>query len=150
MASQPRQPADAGRSSPNMSLSESPTDSEILAVVDSWVDDLEREDYHAAYSRTEHDPYYSWTPDLIRAVVEGYGLPEPHPCGEIFKVTARQTATGKQHYRTVDRTDIPASSIAEVWYDLPLNGEWSDLTVTFRVESRGDATVLVLEQIHVF
>ncbi|GAB4217658.1 MAG: hypothetical protein OHK0012_22890 [Synechococcales cyanobacterium] len=133
-----------------MILSKSPTDSEILALIDCWVDDLVREDYHTAYSRTDHDPCYSWTPDLIRAVIEGYGLPEPHPCGEIFRVTARQTATGKQHYRTVDRTHIPQTSIAEVWYDLPLNGGWSDLTVTFRVEPRDAATVLVLEQIHVF
>ncbi len=133
-----------------MTFSESPTDSEIFTVVESWVDDLAREDYDTAYSRTEHNPYYGWTPDLIRAVIEGYGLPELHPCGEVFKVTARQFAKGKQHYRTVDRTDIPDSSLAEVWYDLPLNGEWSDLTVTFRLELRGGTPVIVLEQIHVF
>jgi len=35
-------------------------------------------------------------------------------------------------------------------YDLPLNGNWSDLTATFRVEARADATELILQEIHVF
>lgn len=134
----------------NIILSTSPTDSEILALVESWVDDLAREDFDVAYSRTEHDPYYAWTPQLIRSVIAGYGLSAPHPSGEKFKVTSRQRATGQPHNLTVDRINKPDSSIAEVWYDLPLNGEWSDLTATFRVEVRGETSVLILEQIHVF
>jgi len=130
--------------------SQPPTDAEIIAVVEAWVDDLAREDYNSAYSRTDHDPYYGWTPSLIRAVVEGYGLPEPHRSGEVFKVTDRNTATGNPHYRTVERIEIPDSSLAEVWYDLPLNGEWSDLTATFRVSLRDGRWHIVLEQIHVF
>ena len=133
-----------------MEFSSPPTDAEILMVVESWVDDLTREDYATAYSRTEHDPYYAWTPDLIRAVIEGYGHPEPHPCGEVFKVTPRQSAKGRQYNRLVERTDIPDSSIAEVRYDLPLNDEWSDLTATFRIEMRDVAAVIILEEIHVF
>ena len=130
--------------------SQPPTDAEILAVVDAWVDDLACEDYDTAYARTKHDPYYAWTPDLIRAVIEGYGLPESHPSREVFKVTDRNFAKGRPHYRTVERLEIPDSSLAEVWYDLPLNGEWSDLTATFRVARSDDSVVIILEQIHVF
>ena len=118
--------------------------------MEDWVDDLEREDYGAAFSRTGHDSYYRWTPDLMRAVVAGYGLPEPHPSGVVFRVTSRVTAAGKPHHREVDRHNVPPTAIAEVWYDLPLNGEWSDLTATFRVEARADGEELLLEEIHVF
>lgn len=127
-----------------------PTDAEILATVEAWVDDLAREDYDAAFSRTDHDPYYGWTPSLIRAVIEGYGLPVPDRSGEVFKVTDRNTATGRPRYKTVERSDIPESSLAEVWYDLPLDGEWSDLTATFRIARGQSGWSIVLEQIHVF
>ena len=127
-----------------------PTDIEILALVEAWVDDLVREDYNSAYSRTNHDPYYQWTPALIRSVVEGYGLPEPHRSGEVFKVTERSKATGSPHYKMIERNKIPDTCIAEVWYDLPLNGEWSALTATFRVIPSDGSWQIVLEQIHVF
>ena len=63
------------------------TDDEILRFVEAWIDDLARGDYRAAFDRTRHDPYYAWTPALIEAVINGYGLPEPHrsvaPVGQI-------------------------------------------------------------------
>jgi hypothetical protein len=40
--------------------------------------------------------------------------------------------------------------LEDVRYDLPLNGEWSDLTATFRVEDVDGSVDLVLEEIHVF
>ena len=127
-----------------------PTDDEILAVVETWIDDLGREDYVSAYSRTEHDPYYAWTPNLIRTVIEGYGHTEPHPSGEVFKVTDRKSAAGKPFHREVERTEISDSSLAEVRYDLPLNGEWSDLTATFRIQMLDASPIIILEEIHVF
>jgi hypothetical protein len=133
-----------------MHLSASPTDEQIVAFVEAWIDDLARGDYRAAYSRTAHDPYYAWTPDLIRAVIEGYGLPEPRRDGKIFQVTERRSAKGTCHYRTVDRENIPSSVIADVWHDLPLNGEWSDLTATFRIERGESGCVVTLQEIHVF
>jgi hypothetical protein len=127
-----------------------PTDDEILRAVEAWVDDLEREDYAGAFFRTSHDPYYCWTPDLIRDVVAGYGSPDPHPTGEVFRVTPRARARGRAHYREVNRRVVPPGAIAAVRYDLPINGEWSDLTATFRVEARPDGAELILEEIHVF
>jgi hypothetical protein len=41
-------------------------------------------------------------------------------------------------------------SVGEVWFDLPLDGSWSDLTATFDLQERGGALVLVLQEIHVF
>jgi len=133
-----------------VTLPAEPTDDEILRAADDWVDDLERGDYATAFARTVHDPYYGWTPDLIRAVIAGYGLPEPHPSGEVFRVTSRATARGRARYREVDREAVTPGAVAVIRYDLPLNGEWSDLTATFRLESREDGAELILEEIHVF
>jgi hypothetical protein len=133
-----------------MHLTQNPSDEEILQFVEAWIDDLARGDYATAFRRTEHDPYYEWTPDLMLSVVQGYGLPEPHQSGTVFAVTPRASALGGPPQRIVDRDAVPPHSLAEVWYDLPLNGEWSDLTATFRVEPRGDGSAVVLQEIHVF
>jgi hypothetical protein len=126
-----------------------PSDDDILRLVDEWVDDLERGDYATAYARTGHDSYDGWTPDLIRDAVAGYGLPDAHGSGVIFRVTSRAAARGHQHYRAVDREHVPPKSIATVSYDLPLNGEWSDLTARFRVVPAPNGAELILEEIHV-
>jgi len=55
-----------------MHLTRDPSDEEILHLVDAWIDDLAHGDYEGAFLRTEHDPYYQWTPKLMRSVVQGY------------------------------------------------------------------------------
>jgi hypothetical protein len=97
-----------------MHLRDNPTDEEILAFVDGWIDDLTRGDYSAAYARTAHDPYYDWSPALIRSVIEGYGLPEPHPSGTTFSVTPRHLARGGTPERSVRRDSLRPAVIAEV------------------------------------
>jgi len=129
-----------------MPLSKDPTDDEIFSFIDAWIDDLARGDYAAAYRRTKHDPYYEWTPELMQRVVEGYGLPEPHRSGRIFRVTPRASATGGPPERSIDREE----AYTVVWYNIPLNGEWSDLTATLRLEPCDAATDITLEEIHVF
>ena len=133
-----------------MYLATNPTDEEILHFVEEWIDDLARDDYAGAFRRTEHDPYYQWTPELMRTVVAGYGSPEPHRSGKVFVVTSRESALGGPPQRVVDREAVHPHALAEVWHDLPLNGEWSDLTVTFRVEPRDDGSAVILQEIHVF
>lgn len=130
------------------SLPASATDQDISRVVERWIDDLVEGRYDVAFERTSHDPYYNWTPDLMHSVVQGYGLPRPHRRGP-FEVTDRMSAAGHPAFE-VEREETPPEIIAFVSHNLPLNGEWSDLTVTFRLESRGDHCELILEEIHVF
>lgn len=127
-----------------------PDDEEVLRVVEAWIDALAGGDYAGAFGMTEHDAYFRWSPDLIRDVIAGYGLPSPHPSGVHFRVTVRASAEGTPSDRAVDREACPRGALAEVRYSLPLSGEWSDLTATFRLERRSSGCVLVLEQIHVF
>lgn len=136
------------------------TDKEILEVARKWAAVLARQDYDAAFAMTAHDPYFRWTPDLIKAVIQGYGLPEPRWDGKIFRVTPIESAVGgppppprhevKYYEQPHPISETDQMAVGEVWFDLPLNGEWSDLTVTFKICRSEDRTVLVLNEIHVF
>lgn len=127
-----------------------PADEEVLRLVEAWIDALACGDFAGAFAMTRHDAYFQWSPELIRDVVAGYGLPSPHPSGEKFMVTPRAHARGRPADRAVDRDIRPGGALAEVRYSLPLNGEWSDLTATFRLERVSGGCALVLEEIHVF
>ncbi len=125
------------------------SDSRIIAFIEEWVSDLINEDYESAYKRTNHDPYYEWSPELIKNVIHGYGLPEQHPSGKVFKVTSISGAKGESPTKEIDRGPFDDNRIGYVYYALPLNGEWSDLTASFRLEKQGKNLVVVLEEIHV-
>ena len=133
-----------------MTLPLNTTDDELLGFVEMWIDDLARGDFAGAFARTKHDAYYAWTPELLESVIAGYGLPEPHPSGTHYVVTSRAAARGRAHTRTVEREDASSPIVARLYHDLPLNGEWSDLTASFRVERTPDGLDVILEEIHVY
>lgn len=127
-------------------------DADILGVADRWAAALAAEDYGAAYGMTAHEPDFAWTPALIGNVINGYGSPEPHPGGP-FRVTDLETAKGgpapRHEVQWFDPVAI-AGRLGVVWFDLPLNGAWSDLTATFAIWRPEDQIVLALNEIHVF
>lgn len=132
----------------------------ILEAVEQWIALLVKEDYQAAYEFTEQDEKNEWTHELIKAVICGYGLPEPHPNGKIYKITAINKAKlvdRNKRYQDVnyfeqplDYTEKKAQIIGNVIYDLPLNGEWSDLSATFYILKKEEYITLELDEIHVF
>lgn len=135
------------------------TEKDVLDLVHRWIELLAAERYRDAYDLTAHDPYYQWSPDVIRATIEGYGLPEPGPDGSVYRVTPLDSAMGDAANDIGPRYEVvllehPATEedavIGEVWFDLPLNGRWSDLTATFEVCQKRGAVHLVLNEIHVF
>jgi hypothetical protein len=127
-----------------------PSDDQILRLIEGWVDLLSCQEYEAAFKLTGHDPYYEWSPELIRKVIEGYGLPEQHPSGNTFRVTNRTAAKGLGPRYSVDRENNKWPTVATAYYELPLNGEWSDLSVTFGIMALIEGYQIVLEEIHVF
>jgi hypothetical protein len=133
-----------------MSLRSDADDEELLRFVEDWIDDLARGDYASAFERTKHDAYYRWTPALIEQVIGGYGLPKAHPSGVRFTVTPRDLARGRPYHRHVEREGARLPVVAWLQYDLPLNGQWSDLTASFRVERGLEGLTVVLEDIHVY
>lgn len=133
-------------------------DHEILDIAKEWVAALAKEDYQTAFDLTGHDPYYRWTPALIKSVINGYGLPEPRRDGKVFRITPIEEAKGEitplhkvEYFEDPeDIEETGETAIGEVWFDLPLNGEWSDLTATFQIRRNKQNILLVLNDIHVF
>jgi hypothetical protein len=132
---------------------------EILKAVEGWVNLLEQEDYERAYAYTEQDEQYQWTPDLIQSVIYSYGFQVLHSHDEFYRITPVNTdsAGNRSPRQEVDFYQEPlleeakeAAIIGQVWYDLPLNGEWSDLTATFKVVRRETYLTLELAEIRVF
>jgi len=123
------------------------SDEEILDAVREWVGLLAEERYKEAYDfvvNPEHNPWH-WSPQLLEKVIRSYGS---YYKQEIYRVTPLAEAVSNRRpnhdvHRYRDGLD------GYVWFDLPLNGKWSDLTavLTFRVNN--ERLVLELESIEV-
>ncbi|TGD83125.1 hypothetical protein [Hymenobacter wooponensis] len=134
------------------------SDEDILEAVRIWVKLLELERYEEAFQYTFQDPYYEWTPELMRDVIYGYGFPEYEADSEVYKVTSMEEAVtdGNNPYAEID-FHMPRKHkvenvliVAEIWFSLPLNGKWSDVTATFNVLYMPTSVSLELQEIHVF
>ena len=75
-----------------------------------------------------------------RQALDDVGKPKP-----IHKITDWRTA----EIEDTEPTHNIRREDSEVWFDLPLDGVWSDLTATFDIRELDDCIVLQLEQIHV-
>ena len=127
-----------------MPLPPDASDSQILDLVRAWADSLATEDYAGALALVDARPH--WTPELLRTVITNYGSVEPMRDGSTYRVTPIDTA----HGGPAPRHEVArAGGRISVWFDLPLNGEWSDLTATFDVVRRNDGLSLVLDDVHV-
>ena len=127
-------------------------DDEILAVVRRWVAVLAAEDYERAYGMTAHEAQFGWTPRLMKDVIEGYCGADQDP-EEPSRVSPLETAKGgppPRHEVDYAPSGKPNGAIGDVWFDLPISGEWSDLTATFSIHRVGKDVVLSLNEIHVF
>lgn len=132
---------------------------DIKNAIHSWLDLLADEKYRDAYAFTLHDPYYEWTPELLEQVINGYGLPYENDGSPKYKVTKWSTAINEDNCRYNEEItffDKPRDyssqnllEIGEVYYNLPLDGEWSDLTATVIILQSADFTTLELNEIHV-
>ena len=113
---------------------------------------LAEERYEEAYEFLSHHEqgYYGWTPELIATVIRNYGSVEPMRDGSTYKVTPLETASGgPRPTHEVDRWGPDRGLVGEVWFDLPLNGKWSDLTATLGIRRDDDVLSLELHDIHV-
>ncbi|MFN7140771.1 MAG: hypothetical protein ACK4UN_15650 [Limisphaerales bacterium] len=130
-------------------LPQSASDTEIRVAIRSWIDLLAADRYEEAHAQLLRFPDDEWTPDMMRTVVRHYGFIEPRADGQTYRVTPRGEAVQKQS--SAPNEDIEwfedASGVAHV--DLPLNGEWSDVTVIIDIVNHGDGRALRLNDIHV-
>ena len=129
----------------------------IERAIHCWLDLLANEDYTEAFNFILHDADYEWTPTLIEDYIKGYEL--PYEEGEaIYKVTNWKIAfaDNKKHNKDLALYDHVKNHkisdfkiIGDVHYDLPLNGEWSDLTAVFNILQADKYIILELTSIHV-
>lgn len=126
------------------------TDDDLLAAAREWVSLLVDQDYEAAtafiYQPNPHASF-AWTPDRIQTLINNYGSTQPMLDGRKFVVTpladAREGSTPTHEVHRVGATE------GDIWFDLPLNGQWSDLTALFNFIPHEGHIVLQLEDIHV-
>jgi hypothetical protein len=131
-----------------LSLDSKTTD--LLKFVERWFGLMAEGRVDAALSQLDEPNAYgiSWTKEAIeRLLSETLGRGrylEKHPEGPRF--TAPDAATGKP------RADVLAfddGSGYSVEHDVPLNGEWSDLTAQFEFLRREAGYAVVLHDLHV-
>jgi hypothetical protein len=123
---------------------------EVLEEVNKWVKALCDDDYEQACEFL-HWPEWSqeWSVELIRKLITNYGSLEPRRDGQTFRVTDPSLAHGRARHSVPRFPEVSDKVVGHVCYDLPLNGEWSQVTATFDLCRVGGKLTFVLEDIHV-
>lgn len=133
------------------------SDADILAVAEEWTNRLAAGDYAGAFELLSAGrSIRSWvaSADALKAWIVNYGSDEPIPGEPLCVVTPTATATGDRWrwLPSLTRTEVPegyAGSRGRLDWQLPLNGEWSDLVATFELEERDGVLVFVLTALRV-
>jgi hypothetical protein len=124
------------------------SDEEILDAVREWVRLLAEERYEEAYHffvLTELNPWH-WSPQLLKTLIQTHGFYDKQELSTVTPV--EKTTGGLEPAHAVHRYN-DGERRGYIWFDLPLNGKWSDLTavLTFRVNN--ERLVIELESIEV-
>jgi hypothetical protein len=131
-------------------------DREILNGVEAWAELLAADRYEDAFAETLHRAGTGWTPELMRTVISNYGSFEPRRDGKVFRVTSpsqqpiRERGFFFEVVRRYGTDSLGMETIAgEATYDLPLNGERSDLSALFDLILVDGVLLLSLDDLHV-
>jgi len=139
-------------------LPDDATDDDILRVCRDWVELVAAECFADAidvlYVPTSYHPSQHWTPESLRTYIGNYGSWDPLRDGSVVHVTPMATARlpagapGRRPHADVARlaSDPRAGS---VHLDVPLDGEWSDLTAQFEFAPLEGGTGISLYDLHV-
>lgn len=135
------------------------TDEEILTIVRQWIDVLASEDYATVFSELGYSrsPYFDCSGgEAIRREIKKYRSPEFYPDVTDFKVTDSRIVKGgnpkpKQIVIRYKPNNLKMAGAVE--FDLPINGQWSDLAadfVFFDNDNYREGYLLRLEEIQSF
>lgn len=126
------------------------SDADLIEAVRHWVDHVAEGDYVGALALVIPG---DWTAKLVRDVVNGYGIIDDGP--QLRKITPVATATAMKGDVGVPRHWVMrfsgegCNAGAEIGFQLPMNGVWSDLSLVMEALKAGDCLVLELQTIHV-
>jgi hypothetical protein len=127
------------------------THDEILDIVRGWVDELAHQNYVGVFKALGYALGFGESGDAcIRRQIENYRSPQLYPGITKFIVTDWRTAKGGNpipmqcvtFYEPNDQRLVGA-----VAFDLPLNGQWSDLCADFVFFETSEGYILSLEEI---
>ena len=122
------------------------TDEELIQFIDHWAELLEQEDYEAAFNFTDHHDNDGWDAESMRDAIKRQDAADPNR-----HVTLKGSPTHRAQDKEVDR--FPEGNahgyMGEIWYDLNINGQVSDLTATFSLHQTAEGIIVKLMDIHV-
>ena len=124
---------------------------ELIAFVEAWFDLIASGDIDKACQKIDKPNCYGiqWTPEKLLEIINynlgpGTGYASDHPEGPKFS----KVSETKGNFR-VDVLAFDDGSGYSLEYDVPLNGEWSDLTAQFEFIGSGGEFEVVLHDLHV-
>lgn len=127
----------------------------LIATVEEWVDLLVAKKYQEALEFIYPIPYPEWDAQYLENWIRNYGFDQPLKDGSTVEITSRHGAKGKQYNRDFEAyaphiDEVTGLEVVGmVHYDVPLNGEWSDLTAQFNVCKLEGGLVLDMYGFHV-
>lgn len=125
------------------------SDSDILSLIYEWMGLLMEERYEEAFHffvNEEHNLWH-WSPVILRMIIQGYGDIDDYQEGN--KVTPWEDASEPSRARKDINWYDNNRQRGYIWLDLPLNGEWSDLTAILTLEVMNERLMIELESIEV-
>lgn len=130
------------------------SDEAILSVVGGWCDKLVAYDYEGAVSMLLPS---AWTPELLKAAIETIdGWEESGRRHHVTPLKAAVFRAGDEpQNNALPRHDVHRDTLTDgspyiwIWFDLPLDGFWSDLTATFELDATDEGLGFTLDQVHV-
>ena len=134
------------------------TDAEILAACHEWVERVAGGDPAGAIDMLHvperYDESQRWTAGSLERYIGNYGSWDARPDGRTRRITSPATAVPpadrpdlRPTAEVVRRDTDPRSGSVDI--DLPLDGEWSDLTALFEFEPVDGGIGLSLYDVHV-
>jgi len=127
------------------------TDEDIINVVRDFVNLLAKERYVEAFEMMYRNSKDEMSPELIKRLIEGYGFDES--VKDVFRVTSLEEMKNQEPEFQIDWLESVKGEkpreIGIIHYDLPINGEWSDLTAIFDVYELENGIALSLYDIHI-
>ena len=132
-------------------ISPDASEKSILDFVKRWMKLLADNRFDEACALLEHPNSFGivWTPNLIKETVHNtFSLDtlfyEFHPEGAFFSDPYEL-----EEQRDIELIELNDGSGYAFDYDIPLNGEWSDLTAQFEILKRPNGYVVFLNNLHV-
>lgn len=116
----------------------------ILQSIYDWLRFLEIGDYEGALTMIPSNNI-NWNPEMLESLINNYGSIEPRLGKPTCRVTPYEHASDEERFEIIEFDN--GTILAH--YDIPLDGEFSDLTGQFQIINLDGEFTLRLHDIHV-